>query len=326
MKHMRVLERRSNTCVPHLRGMGVELKRMTLSGWIVYNANSGQQSLSHAQRFEQVAKDIGIRVQVMGNNTILAQFQGQQPTLFSTKRISLPDFALFWDKDKYLARQLEILGVRLFNSATAIESCDDKCIMYQRMSHKSISIPRTIVAPKVHPWNGPRDFDQYIPAAEALGFPLVVKEAFGSYGDKVYLIRDKKELVEKLEEIEGIPFLFQEFVSSSFGRDIRVQVVGGVPVASMLRVSMGDFRSNIAKGAKYTKHQLTEQQRALALLCADALELDFGGVDLLFGPREEPIVCEVNSNAHVLKISDCTGVDVPYTIMKHIVTVMSDHR
>ena len=52
----------------------------------------------------------------------------------------------------------------------------------------------------------------------------------------------------------------------------------------------------------------------LALRAASALGADFAGVDLLFGDEGTPLVCEVNSNAHMRNIQQCTGVDVPMAI------------
>ncbi|MBQ9938736.1 MAG: hypothetical protein IJO96_04310, partial [Oscillospiraceae bacterium] len=52
------------------------------------------------------------------------------------------------------------------------------------------------------------------------------------------------------------------------------------------------------------------------------LGLDFGGVDILFG-ENGPIVCEVNSNAHMKNIRDVTGIDVAEHIAAHIANEMN---
>ena len=59
-----------------------------------------------------------------------------------------PDFAIFWDKDIYLAERLEKNGVRLFNSKRAVLLCDNKILMYQALEESGVKIPRTFVAPK----------------------------------------------------------------------------------------------------------------------------------------------------------------------------------
>ena len=48
----------------------------------------------------------------------------------------------------------------------------------------------------------------------------------------------------------------------------------------------------------------TKEQEKLAIKTCQVLGLDFAGVDILFGENDEPIVCEVNSNAHFKNITD----------------------
>lgn len=80
----------------------------------------------------------------------------------------------------------------------------------------------------------------------------------------------------------------------------------------------GDFRANISNGGKMKQYEPTKQQVKLAIDCVKAIGLDFAGVDLLFDEDEEPIVCEVNSNAHFKNIYDCTGVNVAEHIIEYI--------
>ena len=147
---------------------------------------------------------------------------------------------------------------------------------------------------------------------------MVVKEACGSFGWQVWLAHDRTQLVEYLNKTSPKRTLLQAFVAGSKGRDIRVNVVGGKAVASMYRYSETDFRANISSGGKMKPYSLTPAQEELALRACRELGLDFGGVDLLFGENDQPLLCEVNSNAHIKNILDCTGVDVAYHILAHI--------
>ena len=58
---------------------------------------------------------------------------------------------------------------------------------------------------------------------------------------------------------------------------------------------------------------------ALAIAAVDALGLDFAGVDIMFGPDNIPIVCEVNSNPHFKSTLDCTGINLAEYIIKCII-------
>ena len=155
-------------------------------------------------------------------------------------------------------------------------------------------------------------------AGDVLGFPMVVKEAYGSFGQQVYLAKDFYELTQIVAKIGHKDFLMQELVSSSIGRDVRVNVVGDKVICGMLRQNNKDFRSNITNGGTACTIELTEEQKDVALKAVQALGLDFAGVDVMFG-ENGPIVCEVNSNPHFRSTLDCTGIDMSKHIINYVV-------
>lgn len=228
------------------------------------------------------------------------------------------DFVLFWDKDVQLATQLENLGMWVFNSAQSILWCDDKAQTYLQLKPHGIPMPRTILAPKTFTNVGYSDLSFLDEIAKTLGFPIVLKECFGSFGQQVYLLNDLESLRRKVQELAGAPLLFQELIQESYGHDTRINVVGGRVVASMLRRSTdGDFRSNLTLGGTMKNYTPTEEEAALAIRATELLGLEFAGVDILFG-KEGPILCEVNSNAHFKTTLECTGVNMALEIMRHI--------
>ncbi|MDY0408586.1 hypothetical protein [Paracerasibacillus soli] len=50
---------------------------------------------------------------------------------------------------------------------------------------------------------------------------------------------------------------------------------------------------------------------------------DFSGVDLLFGENGQTLVCEINSNAHIRNLYDCTGINAADNMIKHVLTKLS---
>lgn len=228
-----------------------------------------------------------------------------------------PDFVLFWDKDVSLAARVENEGIPVFNSARAIELCDSKAKTV--LALQELPMPRTIIAPKTFPNIGYGDCLFLENVAKQLGFPIVVKEAFGSFGAQVYLAKDKKELYEIVKEHEAEELVFQELIEESFGRDIRINVVGDKVCAAMLRKSEnGDFRSNITLGGGMESYSPTKEEADLALAAVKKLGLDFAGVDILFG-KNGPLLCEVNSNAHFKSTYNCTGINLADCIAEHII-------
>ncbi len=230
-----------------------------------------------------------------------------------------PDFAIFWDKDIYLAERLEKNGVRLFNSSRAILLCDNKILMYQELANKGIKIPRTFVAPKTFEGLNYSKRDFLNSVIEEIGFPIVVKEAYGSFGEQVYLADNEDSLKKIIDQIGYKDFLMQEFIASSKGRDIRINVVGDKAVVSMLRQNDNDFRSNISSGGHGEKYEPNKEYLELAVKAAQALGLDFAGVDVLFG-EDGPIICEVNSNPQFASTLKATGVNLADYIVEYILS------
>lgn len=290
-----------------------------ICGCVVTNGYVRSQKFDEVTAlYREAAKQLGIELKHVLTSELVHGVQEGEVFLGGFRENEV-DFVLFLDKDVRLAKVLEHKGIKVFNSARVIEICDDKSMTFFELAGEGIKMPKTIVAPLVFPGTYKADNDLFIEVIEkALAYPLIVKESFGSFGEQVYMVKNQKELKEKRKSLASVPHIYQEFVTSSYGKDVRVHVVGDQVVASMLRVSETDFRANISNGGKMAKIQLPIAFEALAIRVAQVLEADFVGVDLLFGEAEEPILCEVNSNAHIKNILDCTGVNVAEYIMKHI--------
>lgn len=230
--------------------------------------------------------------------------------------------AIYLDKDIDIARMLESAGVRLFNSANAVATSDNKMTTHIILSKAGIPSPVTVASPLYY--RGDDDEHFLEKTAETVGFPMVIKECHGSFGAQVYLAESIAEARQIRQKLLGRPHIYQEFISSSVGHDTRVIVIGGQVVAAMRRVNDSDFRSNIELGGKAIKiDNLSEKYSKIAIKSAFALGLEYAGIDILDGEDGEPIVCEVNSNAYFNAISKVTGVDVAKEYADYIIKELS---
>ena len=228
-----------------------------------------------------------------------------------------PDFAIFWDKDIYLAERLENQGIKLFNNKKAVELCDNKILMYQQLAKDNIRIPRTFIAPKTFEGLGYTKRDFLNEVIKEIGYPLVVKEAYGSFGEQVYLAKDEKSLNQIIDQIGYKDFLMQEYIEESKGKDIRINVVGDKAIVSMLRENNQDFRSNISNGGHGSLYEPKQDYIDLAIKASKSLGLDFAGVDVLFG-KDGPIICELNSNPQFASTLKATGINLADYIADYI--------
>ena len=281
------------------------------SCWVIYNGSlTSDKFRDQAVLIKEAAERAGVQAELMKNYEVVMDLTGS----FDRR----PNFVVFLDKDILLAKFLKNHGVPIFNDPDVIETCDNKANQYLVLSKHGIPMPETIIAPKVYPSFTIADSGYYEKVLVKLGLPMIIKEGHGSFGMRVYLIETEEDFYAKTDELRGIDYVFQQFVESSRGRDIRVNIVGGEIVAAMYRHSETDFRANITNGGVAQMIELTTAQEELAIKAANAVGAEFAGVDLLFGENDEPLVCEVNAAAHIRNIYNVTGINVADAMITYI--------
>lgn len=279
--------------------------------WVIYNGSlTSDKFRDQAELVKDAAERAGVSTTLMKNYEVLMSL--------NEKLVNRPDFVVFLDKDILLATFLKNAGIPVFNDPEVIETCDNKAKQYIQLAKNSIPMPETIIAPKVYPKFTIEGSGYYERVLDELGLPMIIKEGHGSFGMKVYLIETEEDFFAKVDELRGIDYVFQQFIATSRGRDIRVNIVGGEVVAAMYRSSETDFRANITNGGVASVIELTAEQKDLAIRAAEAVGAEFAGVDLLFGEKEAPLVCEVNAAAHIRNIYNVTGINVADKMIEYI--------
>ena len=284
-----------------------------MKGFILVNAYSkNEEYLYQANRLKEEFAIKGVNIDIIEGGNHLLYIENNNIKV----NISEYDFCIFWDKDKYVLEMLEKIGMPTFNSNYAISMCSDKMLTHIALADKGIPMPKTYAGllcylkdAEVKP--------EMLDFAETLGYPLVIKESYGSLGKGVYLANNREELSEIMEKVKCKPHIIQEFIKTSYGRDVRVIVIGGEVVGGMLRQGNNDFRSNIGAGGTGEVFPLTEEMKQLALKVSDALGLDYCGMDMLFG-ENGPIICEVNSNALFCAFEKVTKINVAKKYVEYI--------
>jgi len=186
---------------------------------------------------------------------------------------------------------LEYMGAFCMNSSRSIEHVSNKISMGNTMVQWGIPYPQTVPL---------KEKEDFVTASQILGWPLIVKQAYGTRGTGVAMCKMLSEFMSAvdsfLQKDPQNPLLAQKFVAASYGRDVRAFVVGDRVVASMLRQAANpeEFRSNYSLGGKVGAFDLSAQHQRLAVGAAQALALDYAGVDLLFSGHDQFTICEVN--------------------------------
>jgi RimK family alpha-L-glutamate ligase len=197
---------------------------------------------------------------------------------------------------------LAALGVRVVNSAQAIERTVDKFLASALLAAAGIPTPRTVACERA---------EEALAAFAELGGDVVIKPLFGSMGLGMARVDDPDvaQRVFRALELERAVYYLQE---TRTGVDVRAMVVGGRVIGAIVRDGDG-WRANLARGARARPVELDRARAGLCARAAAAVGADYAGVDLL-GDR----VLEVNGIPGWHGLERATGVDVAAALVGHL--------
>lgn len=290
-----------------------------MHGWLIVNEFIKTDRFTKlSDAFMEAASKLSVQLDLYTN----ADFSVRIDTLEVKSKAfdnGNPDFVIFYDKDIVLARALEKNGIKVLNSSESIRICDSKVLTMEALASK-VRMPKTYIVPFTYENIGLNLKEEFLLEIEKdLSYPFIIKESYSSFGMGVHLVYNRKEAIDTLNMYGKKECSIQEFIGSSKGKDVRVFMVSDKCVASILRYSEEDFRSNAQGKSDSIAYKASDEMVELSKTVMKEMGLSFAGIDILFGENDEPILCEVNSNAHFLKLLECTGVNAAEEIIKYCI-------
>lgn len=183
--------------------------------------------------------------------------------------------------------RLASLGVTVLNSRRTLVAAHDKLATASALYAARVPHPRTV---QLAPW---------LPQPE-LEPPIVIKPRFGSWGEDVIRCDDEEAIERSLEEIRSRPWfdatgaVAQKLIAPR-GYDLRLVVARGRIVGAVRRVAApGEWRTNVALGARRESVVPPIDACEIALAAAAAVDGDLVGIDLLPADLGTWVVLEVN--------------------------------
>jgi len=220
----------------------------------------------------------------------------------------------------YTLKMLGDWGIPVVNTYEVANICGDKILTSAALAKFGVPMPRTIVAYTP---------ESALAACEALGYPVVMKPAVGSWGRLLARVTDRDAAEALLEHKVTLgsfhhgAFYIQEFIRKP-GRDIRSFVVGGETICAIYRDS-SHWITNTARGGVASNCPVTAEIDALSTASAAAVGGGVVAVDLLESERGL-LVNEVNYTMEFRNSIDTTGVDIPGKIIEYVMGVGMEQR
>lgn len=293
-----------------------------MKGWMVFGksrADLTDEDYSARRLLEAAAsKGVDLEIYAPSQFDLVVNRLDNRSVIVDGESKPLPDFVLprMGSATTYFAlsilRQMETLGIHTINSASSIELVRDKLHVSQLLAQTGLPTPKTML--------GKPMVDCQVVSRE-VGFPCVIKNLSGTQGKGIYLCDDEDRFVDIMDLIytnnPNANIIYQEYVSCSHGRDIRVFVVGGRVIGGMKRVAKKGFKANVSLGGDVEAFEVGKELELLSLEVCRVLNLEVAGVDFLFTENGYTI-CEANSAPGFIGMERAIGRTVAEEIIDYI--------
>jgi RimK family alpha-L-glutamate ligase len=207
---------------------------------------------------------------------------------------------------------LATMEVPVVNDATSIERCVDKSMTTFLLHRSGIPTPPTFAG---------EDDAQAASWRERAATDQVAKPLFGSQGRGLVRLRPSDPL-PPAATYAGVRYLQRFLGRDTDWRDFRVMVIGGEPVAAMLRHGRS-WVTNVHRGARCEKVAAAGRVAELATAAAAAVGADYAGVDLIEDAEGALFVLEVNSMPAWKGLQSVSGCDLARLLAQHVLDRIS---
>lgn len=281
-----------------------------LKGYIVekYSLMTGAYSCN---RLVEEAKKRGIDLRILGIADITITKEG---VFCGHEKIKPCDFVIYRYKHGKIKDAIGALAKRAYNDTDAFCNYVNKFEQLRTLSSEGFLMPDYMLG---------TGFTSYEEVASKLGSSFVLKGLESAQGAEVYLVESDVQYKEVLgmyaPEKE---YVFEQYISTSYGRDIRFYSIRGEVIACMTREAVSGFKANVALGANVKAYPIDENIKQVAKDIYAQTGLDFLGIDLLFG-LDKPYFCEINVMPGMEGMEKATGVNVAGAIID---TIMGDFQ
>jgi RimK family alpha-L-glutamate ligase len=203
---------------------------------------------------------------------------------------------------------LSEMGVEVVNSVSSVLMMRNKAETIRELISSGLNVPRTLVTESIDN------------AAEFIleNKPCVLKPVLGFGGFGVHLVESQFDLDHISDYLKFYnqmfgkgAFLLQEYIVND-GYDIRAFVLDGEVIASMKRMSMYGFVTNIHAGGRPQPNDIDVTD--IAIKAADSVKGRLVGVDILPDIEGKLWLLEVNATPGWAGLQKVTDFDIADTI------------
>ena len=208
---------------------------------------------------------------------------------------NMPAFVINRSRAADISEWFEKRNIFSFNNSETVRIGNDKYAEYELFKNMDLPVMETVAME---------------PAWESIpfGVPYIVKKRNGHGGSGVFMADSLDRVKEITAGSSPDEWIIQKMCDEP-GADMRLYLLGGKVIASVLRSSDRDFRSNFSLGGKAVLTEAPEDVRKNAEEIARRLKADYIAVDLIRNGGQW-VYNEIEDAAGARMLYELTDMDI----------------
>lgn len=284
--------------------------------WIIYFRQSAEYNRKYIEFYVEEGARLGIEFRLIiaedlefgvKNNAYFIRYKNEE--------IAYPDFVICRAIHPLLSKQLELMGIRVFNNSFVAEICNDKARTYQYLAKTGIAMADTSFY---------RSF-QLDDIISGINKPTVIKAVEGHGGSQVFLLEpagmDSREIAEIKKAISGSDLVAQPKIGKR-NQDLRVYVIGKEIIAAVLRTAKEGFKSNFSLGGDVRMYELSSEERALVKVIIDQFDFGLVGIDFIVADDGKLIFNEIEDVVGSRMLYKCSDINIVERYLRYIINTV----
>jgi gamma-F420-2:alpha-L-glutamate ligase len=271
---------------------------MNYNGWVIYRKQDAIRNHAFIDWFiEECEKKNMILHLVLREDLQIGVASGKLILSVKKESVSLPDFAIVRTIEPLLNKQLEDLGITVFNSSRVSQICNDKAKTHQYLARANIPMVDTMFVPANLLTDVPFDY------------PVVIKSVNGRSGKDVFMVENDARRDDVMSQLAGKDLIIQK-VADQPGKDLRVFVVENEIIGAVLRESKTQFKANYSLGGNVTFYHLNEKEKTLVQKIISKFEFGMVGIDFLFNQNGDLLLNEIEDIVGSRSLSVTSDINI----------------
>lgn len=307
-----------------------------MTAWMIYYREGAIYNKSYIDFYMEEGSKLGIVVKlILVENLEFGVKQNLWFLKYQGKEIPYPDFVICRAIYPLLSKQLELMGMKVFNNSAVAEICNDKAKTYQYLAKTGI-----IMVDSSFYRN-----EQLKDIISKVEKPTVIKAVDGHGGSQVFLLEKKIDSKYDIQDSTQDNFnpdfqdniqydadnIFERMGSSDVvvqpltgnrHQDLRVYVIGKEILAGVLRTAKEGFKSNYSLGGEACLYKLTGDEKRIVNKVINQFDFGLVGIDFIIGDDGELIFNEIEDVVGSRMLYQCSNINIVELYLKFIIKTL----